>query len=273
MASSASSASVPSPPNPHPVQRVKRVRKKCPHDKRFENCKTCGGASFCQHGKLRQNCKACGGSGFCEHGLRRHNCRACGGSSICEHGKQRPQCKACNGSGICEHGKQRRNCRECGGASFCEHQKRRTACAECQNLPCTIEGCPQFGHRFCHASKLLQHMRSKHSGEPKALTKTKELSVYKALQEANIGFEYQKHLPFHGCDLNSETKCAFVDFAITTSWGVILLEVDENMHAGQPSSCDVRRDFDMCASIILGSQHKVVVLRYNPDSFRIDRKM
>jgi len=115
-------------------------------------------------------------------------------------------------------------------------------------------------------------MRSNHSGEPKALTKTKELSVYNALQAANIQFEYQKHLPFHGCDLDSETKCAFVDFAITASWGVILLEVDENMHAGQPSSCDVRRDFDMCASIILGSQHKVVVLRYNPDSFRIDGK-
>ena len=113
-------------------------------------------------------------------------------------------------------------------------------------------------------------MRVYHSGEPKALTKTKELSVYKALQEANIDFEYQKHLPFHGCDLDSETKCAFVDFAITAPWRAILFEVDENMHAERPSSCDVRRDFDMCASLTLGSGHKVVVLRYNPDSFKID---
>ena len=33
-------------------------------------------------------------------------------------------------------------------------------------------------------------MRSKHSGQPKALTKSKELSVYQALQAADIAFEY-----------------------------------------------------------------------------------
>ena len=47
-------------------------------------------------------------------------------------------------------------------------------------------------------------------GQPKALTKAKELSVYQALQAADIAFEYQKHLPFHGCDLDSETGCAYV---------------------------------------------------------------
>ena len=113
-------------------------------------------------------------------------------------------------------------------------------------------------------------MRSKHSGQPKALTKSKELSVYQALQAAGIAFEYQKHLPFHSCQLDSETKCAFVDFAITAPWGAMLLEVDENQHSWLPASCDPRRDFDMCASLVLGSGHKVVVLRYNPDNFRID---
>jgi hypothetical protein len=113
-------------------------------------------------------------------------------------------------------------------------------------------------------------MRSKHSGQPKALTKTKELSVYQALQAADISFEYQKHLPFRGCDLESETACAFVDFAIAAPWGALLLEVDEDAHSSYPAACDVRRDFDMCASLALGSGHKVVVLRYNPDSFRVD---
>ena len=115
-------------------------------------------------------------------------------------------------------------------------------------------------------------MRAKHSDQPNALTKTNELSVYKALQAADITFEYQKYLPFHGCNLNSETKCAFVDFAITASWGALLLEVDEDQHSARHASCDPRRDFDMCASLALGSGHKVVVLRYNPDSFRIDGK-
>ena len=135
-----------------------------------------------------------------------------------------------------------------------------------------MEGCPQFGHPFSSAQSLLRHMRRKHSGQPKALTKVKELSVYKALQAADIAFEYQKYLPFDRCELNSETKYAFVDFAITASWGALLLEVDEDQHSSRDASCDPRRDFDMCASLALGSRHKVVVLRYNPDSFRIDGK-
>ncbi len=113
-------------------------------------------------------------------------------------------------------------------------------------------------------------MRSRHSGQPKALTKSKELSVYQALQAADIAIEYPKYLPFHGCDLDSETRCAFVDFAIMAPWGALLLEVDEDQHSGRPASCDPRRDFDMYASLALGSGHKVVVLRYTPDSFRTD---
>ena len=70
-------------------------------------------------------------------------------------------------------------------------------------------------------------MRSKHSGEPKALTKTKELNIHTALQAANIEFEYQKYIPFRSCGLEGETTCAFLDFVIVTSWGVIVLEVDE----------------------------------------------
>jgi hypothetical protein len=115
-------------------------------------------------------------------------------------------------------------------------------------------------------------MRTKHGGQPKALTKSRELGVYNALQAAGIAFEYQKYLPFQGCDLQSETKCAYVDFAITAPWGAILLEVDEGMHSVYPASCDVRRDFDMSESLALGSGHKLVVLRYNPDSFRVDGK-
>jgi hypothetical protein len=129
-----------------------------------------------------------------------------------------------------------------------------------------------FGHRFSSATTLLNHMRSSHSGQTKALTKSKELSVYKALRAADITFEYQKHLPFHGCDLQSETKCAYVDFAISAPWGALLLEVDEDAHSAYPASCDVRRDVDMCASLALGSGHKVVILRYNPDSFKVDGK-
>ena len=108
-----------------------------------------------------------------------------------------------------------------------------------------------------------------HSGNPKALTKQKELVLYDFLTKSGFVFEYQKHLPFRSCGLASETNWAFIDFAIQKPWGVILLECDEEQHSSYDASCDVRRDFDSCASIALGSQHKAVVLRYNPDAFQI----
>ena len=48
-----------------------------------------------------------------------------------------------------------------------------------------------------------------------------------------------------------------------------MLEVDEEQHKAYDPSCDVRRDFDMAASVALGSGHKLLVLRYNPDAFKI----
>ena len=169
------------PPAPHVAKRPakKCIRKKCKHGKSPYVCPECGGSSLCKHTKQKASCKDCGGSAFCEHGIRRSQCRECGGGSFCRHGTLRPDCRECG-----------------GGTRWCNHGKRRQACMHCQNLPCTIEGCPRFGHKFSSTQVLLNHMRSKHSGEPKALTKTKELDVYKALQVASIEFEYQKHIPF-----------------------------------------------------------------------------
>ena len=113
-------------------------------------------------------------------------------------------------------------------------------------------------------------MRTQHSGEPRSLTKQKELVLYQELQKAGVQFEYQHHLPFRACGLNSETTCAYVDFIIPRHWGYILLECDEDQHRSYDPSCDVRRDFDMAASVALGSSHKLMVIRYNPDSYRVD---
>ena len=47
----------------------------------------------CEHGvKKRSVCKACSG---CPHGRRRDKCKECGGKGICEHGRQRHTCKEC----------------------------------------------------------------------------------------------------------------------------------------------------------------------------------
>ena len=112
-------------------------------------------------------------------------------------------------------------------------------------------------------------MRTKHSGNRKARTKTKEMAVHQGLQKAGLDFEYQKHIPFAKCGLQSETQYAFLDFVFTTPWGYIVLEVDEDQHKSYPASCDVRRDFDIVASVSLGSAQKLVILHFNPDAFRI----
>ena len=63
-----------------------------------------------------------------------------------------------------------------------------------------------------------------------------------------------------------------MDFVIPKSWGYILLECDEDQHRGYDPSCDVRRDFDMAASVALGSGHKLLIIRYNPDGYRVGGK-
>jgi hypothetical protein len=112
-------------------------------------------------------------------------------------------------------------------------------------------------------------MRTKHSDSAKALTKSKELEVYQLLQSAGVQFSYQHHLPFKSCGLASETACAYVDFVVQTAWGAIALEVDEDQHASYAPMCDVRRDFDIAASVSLGSGGKLAILRYNPDPFKM----
>ena len=83
----------------------------------------------CEHGvKWRSQCKVCSA---CPHGRRRNKCKECGGSQICEHGRVRSVCKECGGSQICEHGRVRSQCKECGGSAICEHGRQRCRCKEC----------------------------------------------------------------------------------------------------------------------------------------------
>ena len=210
-----------------------------------------------------------GGASICEHGRRRAQCRDCGGTSVCEHGRRRAHCRECGGTSVCEHGRRRAHCRECGGSSFCVHGRRRAHCRDCSNFVCQIEGCPWQDLPFSGAQSLLKHMQTVHGDNPRSVTKSKELEVHQALRDAQIAFEYQHHLPFRGCGLESETAHAYADFALPAPWGYVLLEVDEEQHKAYDPSCDVRRDFDMAASVALGSGHKLLVLRYNPDAFKI----
>jgi len=113
-------------------------------------------------------------------------------------------------------------------------------------------------------------MQRMHGDHPKAQTKRKELVVDQALRDAGVEFDYQVHVPFRTCGLGSETSCAYLDFAIEREWGCLIVECDESQHAHYTATCDVRRDFDVAASIALGdSAQKLAMLHYNPDCFRV----
>jgi hypothetical protein len=109
-----------------------RPAKGCPHGRRKDRCKECGGgSSFCAHGRRRWECRDCGGTSICPHNRRRSRCRDCGGTSICLHGREKWNCRECCGSAsLCAHGRQRSRCRKCGGP--CRHGRRRRDCAECE---------------------------------------------------------------------------------------------------------------------------------------------
>ena len=200
----------------------------------------------CEHGRIYNGyyCKPCGGKGLCEHGVNKHNCPDCRPQRL---GKRvRTETKSYDRR--CPHGRVRR------------------ACADCNNWICEL--C-QPTVKLATAANLRKHMQAFHGDNPKALTKSKELEVHQLLSKSGIQFDYQHHLPFRGCGLESETTRALADFVLYAPWGAIILEVDENQHGHQDSSCDVRRDFDMVASIALGSQHKLAIVRYNPDAFKV----
>jgi hypothetical protein len=220
---------------------------------------------FCKCGKRRTFCKIHGGGSLCDCGKSRSQCSVHGGGALCDCGKLRSRCKIHGGGAFCECGKERPYCKIHGGSAFCKCGKQRSQCSECNNFVCEL--CS--GRRFSRRAKLLSHMRTKHGDSPKALTKSKELEVYQLFQKAGVKFSYQHHLPFKSCGLTSETSCAYVDFVVQTAWGAIALEVDEEQHTSYAPMCDVRRDFDIAASVSLGSGGKLVILRYNPDPFKV----
>jgi hypothetical protein len=96
------------------------------------------------------------------------------------------------------------------------------------------------------------------------------MELYQALQQNGVQFEYQRYVAFAGCGLVSETKHAFLDFLIPQEWGYVVLECDEEAHRAYDASCDPRRDFDVAAAVALGSAHKLRIIRYNPDDYKVD---
>jgi hypothetical protein len=89
-------------------------------------------------------------------------------------------------------------------------------------------------------------MHTYHSDSPKARTKGTEMDLYQALQQNGIQFEYQRYVAFAGCGLVSETKYAFLDILIPAA------------------------RLRIAAAVQVGSAHKLRVIHYNPDAYKVD---
>ena len=144
-----------------------------------------------------------------------------------------------------------------------------------ERVICPMPGCSGPGPSETFSPRLLlHHLRSTHRNETQVQSKTKEIEVYVALQAAGIDCERLKGIDFpyirgiDYCSMNCE-RGTFVDFAITTHWGIILLHIDERQHARQSPERDLARD---CKSYESFDGRKVAILRYNPDEFHIDGK-
>ena len=158
----------------------------CEHDVRRAGCRVCNAKDYCHRNRRVRSCKECSG---CPHGFLPYHCRECGGGAFCLHDKYKHQCRECNGSAFCARNVRKSLCKTCRGNSFCEHNRQKSHCPLCQNFVCEIEGCPKQGQRFGAAYLLRQHMQKRHSDNPRAVTKSKELEVRQALCDAQIVFE------------------------------------------------------------------------------------
>ena len=123
---------------------------------------------------------------------------------------------------------------------------------------------------FARAGGLKKHMQTHEPGRVLHV-KTQELEVRKALEAAGLEFRYQQYvrLPEDGV---SRKKCAYLDFTFRRSWGLLVLEVDEDQHRRTTLDPldDCRRDFDICRALGLDPSECLVIVRYNPNAFRVN---
>jgi hypothetical protein len=256
----------------------RKSEKKCPHGKRKNRCKDCGGVSICLHMREKSTCRDCKGSSFCTHGRIKTQCKDCGGSSFCPHGKRKDHCVECTG---CPHGKRKSQCKDCGGSSFCSHGRDKSTCKECKGsricphgkfkVDCHTCDFPKHPQNWCPSCTFVKPGKRQFSypycfqcycvNFPDAVIPRK----FK-LKENHVVDELKKYFP--------EVKMVFdkqidggcsrrrPDVRIECLTHTIVVECDENAHKGY--SCENKRAMEIFQD--LGSR-PIVFIRFNPDKF------
>ena len=182
----------------------------------------------------------------CQHGRDEYHCRQCI-SSFCKHGIVRYQCQECPGTYICQHGHFRRLCAQCGYKCIICHVTRvKSKTSKCR---CCVPIAKKFGFD------------------------THESFIATALNRWAVKGYLPKYMSWN--QANPDAKARMLgrfrpDFVWNLGFHIVILEVDENQHAGY----DPRRELVRISRIVEGFNGiPVHLVRYNPDRCKINGKL
>jgi len=122
--------------------------------------------------------------------------------------------------------------------------------------------------RFGEKIALTRHTRRHHTDEGQQRQKRKEEALARFLRAAGATFEREPRIGFC-CEGNK--KFARPDFVLYTTYGTVIIELDEFQHEHYPVECEAARMLDLI------SQHakngldggKLHIIRFNPDPFTL----
>ena len=232
----------------------------CEHKKRKSVCIECFGVSICEHRKQKSHCKDCGGNSICKHNKIKSRCIDCDGGSICEHNKQRSLCKDCLGSQFCKHNKRKTYCLECSGGGLCEHYKIRSYCKICDGkYLCKSEWCETSRNNKYEGFCLVCYVNLFPDKPNTRNYKTKERDVVDRITQTFTNFTWVSDKKVQdGCSRRRP------DLLLDMGSHIIIVEIDENKHAGYDCSCEHKRLMQLSQDL----QHRpIVFIRFNPDDY------
>jgi len=130
--------------------------------------------------------------------------------------------------------------------------------------------CDQCGAGYAQKTNLNGHVRRAHSEKETLYVKTKEEQVCTVLTAAGIPYRREVVVSFAPIGKDGYARIDFVLWPDDT-YRTLVLEVDEHQHTLYPMRYDPERiERIVAVRHKLGQTQPLVVVRYNPDAYRVD---